>query len=158
MSDNNYDFTYKLIKGKIAEIIFEMMFRHTGKYKILHFGYEYNFPELVSKDIHNHNNEEVLKSISTAPDFIEVDNDDKVTLVEVKYRSELDGENHKEIAEKLLEKWPESWLFIVTKNRFLFDSAKEVVARGGFVQPLSTELISKEDQDQYLNILRKFNL
>lgn len=158
MSDNNYDFTYKLIKGKIAEIIFEMMFRHAGKYKLLHFGYEYNFPELVTKNIHNHDNDKVLKSISTAPDFIEVDENDKVKLVEVKYRAELDGENYKEIAEKLLEKWPEAWLFIATKNKFLFDSVKEIVARDGFVQQLSTSIVAQEDQERYLDILHKFNL
>ncbi len=37
----------KLIKGKIAEIIFEQMFRETGEYTIIPFGYENIVPELT---------------------------------------------------------------------------------------------------------------
>lgn len=40
-------FIKDLIKGKIAEIIFEQMFRESARYTILHSGYEYTLPELA---------------------------------------------------------------------------------------------------------------
>ena len=33
-----------MIKGKIAEIIFEQIFRESGRYTMLHSGYEYTLP------------------------------------------------------------------------------------------------------------------
>lgn len=36
----NAEFVKDLIKGKVAEIIFEQMFRESGKFTILHSGYE----------------------------------------------------------------------------------------------------------------------
>lgn len=46
---NNISFTKNLIKGKIAEIIFENMLREAGIFTILHFGYEYILPELAKE-------------------------------------------------------------------------------------------------------------
>jgi hypothetical protein len=157
INNGDIEFTQKLIKGKITETIFEMMFRHTGKYKLLHFGYEYNYPELITKEVHNHNNEAVLDSLRTAPDFIEVDDQNRVTLVEVKYRREIDGQNYMEIANSLLDKWPEAWVFIATQKGFLFDSAKNIIT-SGFIGPLSTDLVSLESQSAYLDIMHQFNL
>ena len=41
-------FIKDLIKGKIAEIIFEQMFRESGRYTILHSGYESDFATVSS--------------------------------------------------------------------------------------------------------------
>ena len=39
-------FSHELIKGKIAELIFEMMFREAGRFTSS-FGYEYTLPEIA---------------------------------------------------------------------------------------------------------------
>ncbi len=40
-------FSHDLIKGKVAELIFALMFRDVGKFTILRFAYEYTLPELA---------------------------------------------------------------------------------------------------------------
>jgi len=47
MDERHRIFIKDLVKGKIAEIIFEQMFRESGRYTILHSGYEYTLPELA---------------------------------------------------------------------------------------------------------------
>jgi hypothetical protein len=44
MDPKHEEFIKDLVKGKIAEIIFEQMFRESGRYTILHSGYEYTLP------------------------------------------------------------------------------------------------------------------
>jgi hypothetical protein len=46
MHDEIY-FPRKIIKGKIAEIVFEFMFRSAGEYTVIPFGYEYSHPEIA---------------------------------------------------------------------------------------------------------------
>jgi hypothetical protein len=41
------DFARNIIKGKIAEIIFEFMFCSSGQYTVIPFGYEYSQSEIA---------------------------------------------------------------------------------------------------------------
>jgi len=45
--DKNIDFSRDLIKGRIAEVIFEQMFREQGQYTVIPFGYEQTVPTLA---------------------------------------------------------------------------------------------------------------
>ncbi|MDE2096048.1 MAG: hypothetical protein KGL39_02265 [Patescibacteria group bacterium] len=45
--DKEISFFRDLLKGKIAEVIFEQMFRDCGKFTILPFGYEKTVPEVA---------------------------------------------------------------------------------------------------------------
>lgn len=148
------DFYFQLIKGKIAEQIFEMMFRQSEKFTIIPFGYESILPELVHH-VREGMNGLVLETVRNAPDFAVVSHhENHVFLVEVKYRAHLDIEKLSEIAEHIHKRWKVAWLFIATPDGFYFDSCTNVMKKE--LQPLSTSWISQELQDQYLRFLNQF--
>src|SRR5262245_9272399 len=97
----NAQFPHDLIKGKIAELIFELMFRDVGRFKVLRFGYDYALPELAQYH-HLVEVKQVLENISNAPDFVLIEkNDDRklnVFTVEVKYRANPDPGELKQVA------------------------------------------------------------
>lgn len=73
------DFPKQLIKGKIAELVFDQMFRDTGKYTIIPFGYESIVPELRQYAGGTEGN--ILENIQNAPDFALVIHDPKEVLL-----------------------------------------------------------------------------
>ncbi len=82
-------FSKNLIKGKIAEIIFEQMFREAGEYTIIPFGYENIMPELVNCG-KSSNAKKAIKNISSSPDFALISrNKESVFLVEVNTAADL---------------------------------------------------------------------
>lgn len=102
---NHIDFTHNLIKGRIAEMIFENMLRDSGGFTILEFGYEKIIPQLAHAGL-NSEAQRTLEVIRRAPDFAVIHNEKgKVYLIEVKYRSQLHDEDLKECAEKMLQSW-----------------------------------------------------
>lgn len=94
----NIKFTENLIKGKIAELIFENMLREAGCFTIMHFGYEYILPELA-KGATFDKESETAKAVRSAPDFAVINNETKkVHLIEVKYRRIIKKDNILKIA------------------------------------------------------------
>ncbi len=82
---SNVDFTRQLVKGKIAETIFSQMFRESGNFTVLEFGYEKIIPEMIQNG-YNENNP-MIETLKTAPDFAVIDRDNRqVKLIEVKYQ------------------------------------------------------------------------
>jgi hypothetical protein len=76
------DFTRHLVKGRITETIFSQMFRQSGKYTVLEFGYEKIVPELIQGGYVEHSR--IIETLRTAPDFAIINNELKaVRLVEV---------------------------------------------------------------------------
>src|ERR1044072_7473302 len=101
MDKKHQEFVRHLIKGKVAEIIFQQMFQESGKFTILRSGYEYTLPELAQYQ-HLAEVKAVMDNIRNAPDFILVSQDKKeVHLVEVKYRYLLNLEDTRQTAERL---------------------------------------------------------
>ncbi len=150
---NNLDFARNLVKGRIAETIFAQMFRDTGNYTVLEFGYEKVIPELVRQN-YNHENP-VIESLRVAPDFAVINQDTKeVRLIEVKYRVRLDPSEIKKTAEKMHQSWNPSYLFIATLKGFYFDEITRIIDCNGYIAPLVD--ISKEIQSEYLEILKDF--
>jgi hypothetical protein len=156
MTDEDIKFCKSLIKGRIAEIIFEMMFRHTNKFKLIHFGYELTAPELTTKEMHSAVNKVTLESILHTPDYIEIDKENKASLVEVKYRKSINPEKAKLMAEAITKNWPEAWLFIATPQGFYFDQAKSIIKENGSIHLLSNDLVDKQTQEEYLKVLNEF--
>lgn len=149
-------FSRELIKGRIAEIIFEQMLRLSEKFTILRFGYEYTLPE-ISQYQQLAEVKAVLQNIRNAPDFILVSQDKKeVYLVEVKYRKTRLPQKTKEIAQKLLQTWNPSWLFIASPDGFFFDPCHTVVNNNGEMERLYTTWVSHEVQQEYLQLLNEF--
>ncbi len=149
-------FIQNLIKGKIGEIIFEQMFRESGKYTILHSGYEYTLPELAQYQ-HLAEVKAVIENIRNAPDFILVSQDHKeVHLVEVKYRRQRHAEDLKGIVEKTLEIWNPSWLFVASPDGFFFEPCNTVFKNDGQIGPLYDKWVAYDIQKDYLKLLNQF--
>jgi len=150
------EFSRDLIKGRIAETIFEQMFRESEKFTIIRFGYEYTAPELAQyQDLVEV--KEVLENIRHAPDFVLISQDKKeVYLVEVKYRSKRHYAELKEIAEKNLKTWNPSWLFVASPDGFFFEPCNKVVWNNGKIGALYDKWVKKEIQEKYLSLLNEF--
>jgi len=149
-------FTHELIKGKIAEMIFEQMLRDAGGFTILGFGYEKVVPELAhmkkSKEA-----QKTLEVVRRAPDFAIINHEtNKVHLIEVKYRSRLSALEVKRTAGKMKESWNPSYLFIATPKGFYFDSVEAVIEKEGKIDPLNHPKLSQRLQDGYLKLLNEF--
>lgn len=157
----NKTFSHELIKGKIAELIFELMFREAGGFTALRFGYEYTFPELAQYQ-HLVEVKKVLDNIKNSPDFILIKNEKnennklEVFTVEVKYRAKPDLKEIKEIAEKTLKTWNPSWLFLATPDGFFFSPCNSVVKNEGQMSFLSDSWVSERLRVKYLELLRDF--
>jgi len=150
---NNISFTKNLIKGKIAEIIFERMLREAGVFTVIHFGYEYILPELTRDKTIDKNNK-AIDAIRTAPDFAVINNETKkVHLIEVKYLSRFNEEWVLGYAEKMSTSWNPSYIFLATKKGFYFDEISEIIKNKGSISKLDHPNISKELQDKYLKLL-----
>ncbi len=158
--ESTEQFSYDLIKGKIAELIFELMFRDVGRFTILRFGYEYTLPELAQYQ-HLVEVKKVLDNIRNAPDFvvIEKNGDGKLNVftVEVKYRSHVRSDEMREIAESTLKTWNPSWLFVATPAGFFFAPCSPI-ANSGEINPLSDNWVEPRIKAKYLELLRDFEL
>lgn len=155
---DNIGFSETLLKGKIAEIVFEQMFRKADKFTILHGGYEYVFPELAQYQ-HLPEVQTYIENIRHLPDFVLISNDKKKAfLVEVKYRSQATAYDLKRIAQNTLKTWNPSWLFVASPEGFFFAPTSSVVKNDGEINRLSSNWVDKKTQEQYLQVLRKFEI
>lgn len=151
-----FDFSKQLIKGKIAEMVFEQMLRDTGRFTILAFGYENVLPELMhrQRDIRT---EETMEIIRRAPDFAVINNETHdVHLVEVKYRRRYLAKDILEIAERMHASWKPAYLFLATPDDFYFEQAHRVIKNGGRMEKLSFDIIPEETQKRFTDLLNKF--
>jgi hypothetical protein len=124
------DFYFQLIKGKIAEQVFELMFRETRKYTVIPFGYESIIPELAQY-LDSGSKAMLFENIRSAPDFALISHEpEHVYLVEVKYRHSCSSDNLREMAAKIHEKWKLAYLFLATPKGFYFDKCSEIMIKG----------------------------
>jgi hypothetical protein len=145
-------FENRLIKGKIAETIFEMMFRETEKFTVLHFGYEYTH-SILAQYRNMVTMQKVLDTVSKAPDFILLtENKQQPYIVEVKYRAHRKKEELVEIANQIVKNWEIAWIFLVSKDGFYFNPVHTVLNNSGEMEPLPTKWVAKEIQDKYLKL------
>lgn len=149
------DFSRNLIKGRIAEVIFEQMVREENRYAVIPFGYEYTIPTLAQ-----YQNlveiKRVMENISDAPDFVLISDDkSQVYLVEVKYQNHLNIEVIKEYANKLLNRWNPSWLFILTPDGFFCSPCSSIVKESN-IYKLSENWVNMERQNEYLLLVKDF--
>jgi len=159
MEDNHRTFVKDLIKGKIAEIIFEQMFRESGRYTILHSGYEYTLPELAQYQ-HLAEIKAVMENIRNAPDFVLISQDKtEVHLVEVKYRTHWHEEDLMKICEDTLKVWNPCWLFVASPDGFFFEPCNSVLRKHGDIGLLVNEkFVSPQVRDEYLKLLNEFEV
>lgn len=148
------DFQEQLIKGKIAELIFQQMWAEVGSYTILPLGYERVLPGLLDR----HNNK-ILEPIRSAPDFVLIpkdEKDDNILIVEVKFRKDpKNGNNLKELAIEQNKRWNPSYLFIATLDNFFFGKCEEII-KNRKMQKLEDKYVPIYVQEKYLKILNGF--
>jgi len=139
-------FAENLIKGRIAETVFELMFREATVFDIYPLGYEHTIPILrqVRDDAVKTRGErvsQVMDNLSNTPDFLLLLPDKtQAYLVEVKYRREAKQSELVRIARKISKRWEPATLFLATPQGFFFDSCQGVL-NSGTLQPLSERLI-----------------
>ncbi|MEX2144798.1 MAG: hypothetical protein WD712_00235 [Candidatus Spechtbacterales bacterium] len=150
------DFEYNLIKGRIAEMVFELMMRESGAFTVIPFGYENTIHELL----HYQNikkTKRAIQRVKKAPDFVVISSETKtVHLVEVKYRKNPTPKYLKQIAKEMVDLWDPSWLFVASLKEFYFDSAEFVIKNNGKMQPLDIKSITPELRKKYLELLNTF--
>lgn len=150
------EFTRNLIKGKIAETIFEQMIREVGKYTVIPFGYEHTVPTLAQYQ-HIAKVKQVMENIKDAPDFALVSEDKtEIYLVEVKFNNTFNNINNVQHAKGLLERWDPSWLFVATPFSFYCAPCSMVVTDNGHMSKLSESWVPLATQQHYLNLLSEF--
>ena len=87
-STPNRSWSFRAIKGRIAESLVEELFRKQG-YKVFHFGMEKQLPGII--ELLQGVKTETAKQIRTMPDYvIQHPKSKEVHLVEVKYRAKGD--------------------------------------------------------------------
>jgi Leu/Phe-tRNA-protein transferase len=150
------NFEYNLIKGRIAETIFELMFRDTKKFSVLHFGYESTVPTLAQyRDTVVM--KKVLNQVDKSPDFVLVtENKEQVYFVEVKYRAMLDKEEILKTANEIAKRWELCYLFIVSKDGFYFSPINTVIMNVGEIEPLSQNWVNTNIQEKYRELVSQF--
>jgi len=149
-------FAEGLIKGRIAETIFSLMFEEAKEFDVLPLGYEQTTPILAQYQ-HLAHVKKVLDNIRHAPDFALISHDHKsVYFVEVKYRWELDNQEIEKIAKDLNYKFEPCLLFVATPIQFYFDSCSDIIKLHGVKTPMRETWASKISQDRYLKLLNKF--
>lgn len=149
------DFSRNLIKGRIAEVVFEQMIREEGKYTVIPFGYEHTMPMLAQyRDVVEI--QRIIDNIADAPDFALISEDKtKIYLVEVKYQRALNATVLQGYAQDLLNRWEFPWLFVATPSGFYCTLCRTFLAQGS-MGPLSENWVSKKRQDEYLALLKEF--
>jgi hypothetical protein len=70
-----HDFAENLIKGRIAETVFELMFREATHFDVYPLGYEHSIP--ILRQVRDHLPDQtletikrVIENVSTTPDFL----------------------------------------------------------------------------------------
>lgn len=155
MQNDSISFSRNLAKGRIAETLFEQMLRDAGCFTILAFGYESVLPELAHRQ-RDMKAEETMEIIRRAPDFAVINNDTHdVHLIEVKYMMDAKAEWVLAAANRMLESWKPSYLFVSTPRGFFFDKVSSIVENRGVISPLVHAKIPSELQRKYTDLLNE---
>lgn len=146
----------KLMNQKIAEIIFEQMFREVGKYVIIPIGYDNTVPELQSFKRHTYV-KKILDNLKAAPDFVLISQDKTdVMVVEVEYMPTFVPEKLGDMVHIILRRWDPSYVFLVTQTGFYFEHCSTIKAENGHIKTLSERWARMDIQNKYLDLLHHY--
>jgi hypothetical protein len=143
-----------LIKGKIAELVFEEMFSEMGC-TVIPFGYERAVPELRRYN-KSKQGRDVINNFRDTPDFAVISADkQKIFLIEVKFRSKLGIKEVIKIAQRQIERWNPSELFIATKEGFYLNDCGTII-KNKAIAKLDPCRVSHDLQEKYLKLIQEF--
>lgn len=150
------EFTRQLVKGKIAEIIFEQMIQNTKGYTILEFGYEKVVRQLA-KQYKNDEAKDTIEIIRRAPDFAVInEKNHDINLIEVKYMNHPHPQRVLDAAKEIRKSWKKACLFVAAPHGFFFDQVDVVIANKGKIKPFTHTAIPEDIQNEYLELLNTF--
>jgi hypothetical protein len=153
---NTMKFTHELIKGKVAEIIFEQMIHNTKGYTVLEFGYEKVVHQLA-KAPKSEGAEAMIEIVRKAPDYAIVNEDThNVTLVEIKYMAQKTNGKVSAIAKDIEKSWRNAALFIATPKGFYFDHVDTIIKNKGVIKPFTHPKIPEKVVTLYVSMLNEF--
>lgn len=153
---NNIHFTHELIKGKIAEIIFEQMIHNTKGYTVLEFGYE-KIVHQLAKAPKSDGARAMIEIVRKAPDYAIVNEEThNVTLVEIKYMAKRTNAKINAVAKEIEKSWRHAALFIATPDGFFFDQVDTIIKNKGSIKPFTHAKISPKIIEQYVSMLNEF--
>jgi Holliday junction resolvase-like predicted endonuclease len=153
----NIPFTQRLIKGKIAELIFAQMVRSIPDHTILAFGYENTLPSLAQMHPKNQSTEKTIEVIKTAPDFTIINHSkNEVHLVEVKYMGTITKSKVMSASKKIQKSWKKAALFVASPDGFYFDTVEDIIKNKGVISEFKHPKIKPKTQAQYLELLNEF--
>ena len=151
------DFSRNLIKGGIAEMVFERMFAEAGGYLVVPFGYEktVNILTQIDKD------KEAFENLRSMPDYVLVDKnkDEAIYIVEVKYKRSVNYDYVKKEAESIKEKgWKKVWYFLATPKSFYFATCSDLIEDPKNLEKnkLPYSMVNEELQKRFLAMLNDF--
>lgn len=152
----NQNFSKNLVKGRIAETLFEQMLREAGGFTVLAFGYENILPELAIRQ-DQVKAKEAMEIIRRAPDYVVIDNKThEVHLVEVKYMAKMQKSYILPTAQRMYQSWKPSWLFISSPQGFYFNRVSDIIKNNGTISKLSHTRVSQVLQTKYTKLLNEF--
>jgi hypothetical protein len=153
---NNIKFTHELLKGKIAEIIFEQMIHNTKGYTVLEFGYEKVVHQLA-KAKKSEDAKQMIEIVRRAPDYAIVNEEThNVTLVEIKYMAKRTNAKVLAAAKEIEKSWRHAALFIASPDGFFFGQVEDVIEKKGAIKHFFHGKIPKKVSEQYLMLLNEF--
>ena len=153
---NQFKFTHELIKGKIAEIIFEQMIHNTKGYTILEFGYEKVVRQLA-KERKNKTVNETIEIVRRAPDFAVINEENHdINLIEVKYMNNPTKSRVLSAAKDIKKSWKKSCLFVASPSSFYFGNIDDIIKNKGTIDNFKHKMISERNQEKYLALLNEF--
>ena len=99
----------------------------------------------------------MIETLRTAPDFAVIDRDTRqVKLIEVKYQRSLSSEYTLKAANRMSQSWNPSYLFIATLDGFYMDEIANIIKNNGEIAKLNHPKINDDLQNDYLQILKRF--
>lgn len=153
---DQYKFTHELIKGKIAELIFEQMIHNTNGYTILEFGYEKVVRQLAKERKHEQA-KATIEIVSSAPDFAIINEDTHdINLIEVKYMHHPTKSRVLSAATHIKKSWKKSCLFVASPSGFYFDTVDDIITNKGAISHFRHANIPEKTQAKYLALLNEF--
>ena len=156
MAQDNIQFTHELIKGKIAEIIFEQMIHNTKGYTILEFGYEKVVRQLA-KERKNRAAQDTIEIVRRAPDFVIINEESHtITLVEVKFMRNRTQRSVLTAAKNIKRSWKKASLFVASPDGFFFGTVDEIIEAEGAIPSFTHAMIPAKTQTQYHDLLNEF--
>lgn len=154
LTDKHLNFVSGLARSRVAQTIFEQMFRQTFGYHVYPSGYEVLFADSALQSVEKSTSSAAFEQVRVMPDFrINPKNKPhELMWVEVKFRSRLNYQEVRNTAQTLDRYYHGSHLFIATLDNFFMSPCERIITMRQILPLLESEIA------QNLNTVQKDNI